>query len=112
MMKLLKEKNTVPDKASAVDLKSCNGEIKFENVSFGYSDEREVLNDISLTVPFKTRVALVGYSGSGKSTIPKLLLRLYDVSSGKITVDGIDIRDLKQQSLRSHIGIVAQDAFQ
>lgn len=109
MIKLLKEENTVMDKTGAVELNSPNAEIKFENVSFGYSDDREVLNDISISIPFKTRVALVGYSGSGKSTIPKLLLRLYDVKSGKITVDGIDIRDMKQQSLRSHIGIVAQD---
>ncbi|EKE19782.1 MAG: hypothetical protein ACD_8C00106G0002 [uncultured bacterium] len=109
MMKLLKEKNTIMDRVDAVELNSCNAEIKFENVGFSYSSEREVLNDISISIPFKTRVALVGYSGSGKSTIPKLLLRLYDVTSGKITVNGIDIRDLKQQSLRSHIGIVAQD---
>jgi ATP-binding cassette subfamily B protein len=109
MMKLLKEKNTIIDKADAKDLEKCEGNIEFENVSFSYSGEREVLNGISLSVPFKTRVALVGYSGSGKSTIPKLLLRLYDVSSGKITIDGINVRDLKQKSLRDHIGIVAQD---
>ncbi|MDD5396740.1 MAG: ABC transporter ATP-binding protein/permease [Candidatus Moranbacteria bacterium] len=109
MMKLLKEKNTIIDKPDAKKLERCDGNIEFENVSFSYSGEREVLNGISLSVPFKTRVALVGYSGSGKSTIPKLLLRLYDVNSGKITIDGIDIRDLKQQDLRAHIGIVAQD---
>lgn len=109
MMKLLKEKNTIQDKADAKELEKIQGDIEFENVSFGYSGQREVLKDISLSIPFKTRVALVGYSGSGKSTIPKLLLRLYDVSSGRITIDGIDIRDLKQKNLRSHIGIVAQD---
>lgn len=109
MMKLLKEKNTIIDKYDARELKSLAGDVAFENVSFSYSEEREVLNNISLSVPFKTRVALVGYSGSGKSTIPKLLLRLYDVTSGRITIDGIDIRDLKQEALRSHIGIVAQD---
>ena len=109
MMKLLKEKNTIVDKSDAQELEKCIGNIEFENVNFSYSGEREVLNDISLSVPFKTRVALVGYSGSGKSTIPKLLLRLYDVNSGRITIDGTDIRDLKQQNLRAHIGIVAQD---
>lgn len=109
MMKLLKEKNTIVDKPDAKELDKCVGNIEFENVNFSYSGEREVLNGISLSVPFKTRVALVGYSGSGKSTIPKLLLRLYDVSSGRITIDGTDIRELKVQNLRSHIGIVAQD---
>ena len=109
MMKLLKEKNTIQDKLDARKLEKWTGSIEFENVSFGYSGEREVLNGISLSIPFKNRVALVGYSGSGKSTIPKLLLRLYDVSGGKIIIDGVDIRDLKQQDLRAHIGIVAQD---
>lgn len=109
MMKLLKEKNTILDKPGSKELENWHTDIEFENVDFGYSGEREVLSGVSLSVPFKTRVALVGYSGSGKSTIPKLLLRLYDVSGGKITLGGIDIRDLKQQNLRSHIGIVAQD---
>jgi ATP-binding cassette subfamily B protein len=109
MMKLLKEKNTITDKPDAKELKNWKGDIVFDDVNFTYSGEREVLNSISLKIPYKTRVALVGYSGSGKSTIPKLLLRLYDVSGGKITVGGIDIRDLKQQNLRSNIGIVAQD---
>lgn len=109
MMKLLKEKNTIKDSPEAVELKSCHAEIKFENVGFGYLSDRGVLDDISISIPFNARVALVGYSGSGKSTIPKLLLRLYDVTRGRITIDGIDIKNLKQQSLRSHIGIVAQD---
>ena len=109
MLKLLKEKNTIQDKTDAKELQDWAGEIKFENVNFSYAQEREVLSNVSLTVPFKKRVALVGYSGSGKSTVPKLLLRLYDVDSGKITINGVDIRDLKLQNLRSHIGIVAQD---
>jgi ATP-binding cassette subfamily B protein len=109
MMRLLKEKNSIIDKPEAKELKNWTGDIKFENVNFGYSGEREVLNGISISIPFKTRVALVGYSGSGKSTIPKLLLRLYDVSSGKITINNVDIRDMLQRDLRSHVGIVAQD---
>jgi ATP-binding cassette subfamily B protein len=109
MMKLLKEKNTIKDKPTSKDLENWNGDITFENVNFSYSGEREVLSDISFSIPFKKRVALVGYSGSGKSTIPKLLLRLYDVNKGRITIKGVDIRDIKLKNLRSHIGIVAQD---
>lgn len=109
MMKLLKEKNTIEDKVKAIGLVGKIREIKFENVSFGYAEEREVLNEISFEVLPQKRLALVGYSGSGKSTIPKLLLRLYDVNGGKILVNGFDIRDLRQNELRSHIGIVAQD---
>jgi ATP-binding cassette subfamily B protein len=109
MMKILKEKNTVRDKKTAKKLETFSRSIEFENVNFGYSNEREVLKNVSFSIPYKKRVALVGYSGSGKSTIPKLILRLYDVNSGKITIDGIDVRDLKQVNLRSKIGIVAQD---
>jgi ATP-binding cassette subfamily B protein len=109
MMKILKEKNTVRDKKTAKKLETFSKSIEFENVNFGYSNEREVLKNVSFSIPYKKRVALVGYSGSGKSTIPKLILRLYDVNSGKITIDGTDVRDLKQASLRSKIGIVAQD---
>jgi ATP-binding cassette subfamily B protein len=109
MMKLLKEKNSIEDKVEAVELVGKIKEIKFEDVSFGYAEEREVLNEISFEVLPQKRLALVGYSGSGKSTIPKLLLRLYDVNGGKILVNGVDIRDLRQNELRSHIGIVAQD---
>jgi ATP-binding cassette subfamily B protein len=109
MMNLLKEKSDIVDKSEAKEIEKIQKEIVFENVSFGYSDEREVLSNISMRIPFRQRVALVGYSGSGKSTIPKLLLRLYDVTAGRITVDGIDVRDLRQKNLRSHIGIVAQD---
>ncbi|KKW06744.1 MAG: ABC transporter related protein [Candidatus Moranbacteria bacterium GW2011_GWE1_49_15] len=109
MFRLLKVKNTILDKPYAEELEICEGNIEFRDVSFGYERSREVLSHINLKIPAKTRVALVGYSGSGKSTISKLLFRLYDVSSGSILIDGKDIRDIKQESLREHIGIVAQD---
>lgn len=109
MMRLLKEKNTIVDNANAKDLSEKISEIRFENVDFGYSKKRRVLKGISFVIEQKKRLAFVGYSGSGKSTIPKLILRLYDIDGGKITVNGFDIKDIKQQSLRKHVGIVAQD---
>jgi ATP-binding cassette subfamily B protein len=79
-------------------------------VDFAYSSGREnILKNINLSIPSKTRVALVGYSGSGKSTISKLLFRLYDVTGGKITIDGKDLREITLKSLRKCLGVVAQD---
>jgi len=109
MFKLLREKNTILDKSDAIAVEESAGHIIFDKVFFQYSDERMILSDISLDIKARSRVALVGYSGSGKSTIAKLLLRMYDVSSGAILLDGVDIRNIKQDSLRRQIGIVAQD---
>ncbi|MDO3409408.1 ABC transporter ATP-binding protein [Saccharibacillus sp. CPCC 101409] len=95
--------------AKAVD--SLKGEIHFDNVSFGYENERPVLEDISLQVHPGETVAFVGPSGAGKTTICSLLPRFYDVKSGSISVDGLDIRDMKLESLRKQIGIVQQDVF-
>ncbi|KAK5115699.1 Iron-sulfur clusters transporter atm1, mitochondrial [Meristemomyces frigidus] len=85
------------------------GEIKFENVSFGYSAERPILRNLNLTIPAGQKVAIVGPSGCGKSTILRLLFRFYDVESGRITIDGQDIRDVSLESLRKSIGVVPQD---
>lgn len=109
MMLLLKEKNTIIDKPDAKVLEKCEGEVRFDHVYFKYSGSRQVLQDISFEIPSRKRVALVGYSGSGKSTVSKLILRLYDVSKGIITLDGTDIRNLKIENLRRQVGIVAQD---
>lgn len=109
MFKLLQVKNKIIDKHNARNLTACGGEIIFENVSFRYENKRNVLSEINLHIPPRTRIALVGYSGSGKSTISKLLFRLYDVTAGKIMIDGVDIRDIKQKSLRKCMGMVAQD---
>lgn len=110
MFKLLQVENKIIDKPDAKELKVCGGRINFKNVSFGYSKDRMVIDNVSLEIKPKERVALVGYSGSGKSTISKLLFRLYDVNDGQIMIDGNDIRNLKQESLRNCIGIVAQDS--
>jgi ATP-binding cassette subfamily B protein len=83
--------------------------VRFEDVSFHYDPEREILKGISFEVPAGKTVAIVGPSGAGKSTISRLLFRLYDLSSGRITIDGQDIRDVQQTSLRAAIGMVPQD---
>lgn len=106
--------NTEPDIADApdaVELKKVNGDIRFEGVSFGYEPGRTILRDIDLRVLPGETIAFVGPSGAGKTTICSLLPRFYDVSEGRITIDGLDIRKIKLQSLRKHIGIVQQDVF-
>ncbi len=109
MFRLLDENPEVADSPGAAPLAIKGGELRFENVSFAYDARREVLNDISFTVPAGKTVAIVGPSGSGKSTISRLLFRFYDVSGGRITIDGQDVRDLTQVSLRAAIGMVPQD---
>lgn len=99
------------DSPGAVDVGVLKGEIRYENVTFGYSDHAKVLQDINLTIHAGETVAFVGPSGAGKTTISSLLPRFYDVESGQITIDGIDIRDMTIASLRREIGIVQQDVF-
>jgi ATP-binding cassette, subfamily B, heavy metal transporter len=86
-----------------------NPTIRFEDVNFSYEARRQILHDVSFAVPAGATVAVVGHSGSGKSTLARLLFRFYDVSEGRITVNGVDIRDVTQASLRAAIGIVPQD---
>lgn len=100
----------VDDKVNAKELKLFEKEIKFDNVCFAYGD-KPVLKNISFTIPKGKMIALVGPSGVGKSTIADLLPRFYDVSFGQITIDGEDIRDLKMESLRSHMSFVTQDTI-
>ena len=102
--------NPLKDKENAIEKTSFDSEIKFDNISFKYQDEY-VLKDFSLTIPKGKTVALVGQSGSGKSTIANLITRFYDVNKGQILIDGIDIRDLSTGSLRAQLGIVTQDAI-
>ena len=102
----------IDDKEDAIELKDVKGDIEFKNVSFQYEEQNEtVLNHIDLKVNAGSYVALVGPSGAGKTTLCSLIPRFYEVSDGAIFVDGTDIRDLKLESLRNHIGIVQQDVY-
>ncbi|XP_023587081.1 ATP-binding cassette sub-family B member 6 isoform X2 [Trichechus manatus latirostris] len=109
MFDLLKEEAEVKDLPGAGPLRFQRGQIEFENVHFSYADGRETLQDVSFTVMPGQILALVGPSGAGKSTILRLLFRFYDISSGCIRIDGQDISQVTQISLRSHIGVVPQD---
>lgn len=109
MFALLKVESTVQDAPQAPAIKVSHGEIKFENVNFSYQAERAILQSLSFEVKPKQKVAIVGSSGSGKSTIMKLLFRFYDVSSGNITIDGQNITAVTQKSLRQAISVVPQD---
>jgi ATP-binding cassette subfamily B protein len=101
----------IADAPDAISLKSVRGDIRFEGVTFGYEPNRPILNNVSLSIRPGETVAFVGPSGAGKTTICSLLPRFYEVEHGRITVDGIDIRNIKLHSLRKHIGIVQQDVF-
>ncbi len=109
MFKLLHSDAEVRDKDGAPDLDLEKGEVVFENVSFGYDPRRPILKDVSFTVKAGNTVAIVGPSGAGKSTISRILFRFYDVLDGAVRIDGQDLRDVTQSSLRAAIGIVPQD---
>ncbi len=103
----------IQDKPNAAELRNVRGEVSFHHVSFHYSDaaEHEVLNDIDLTVPAGQNIALVGPSGAGKTTLCSLIPRFYDVTGGSVSIDGQDVRDVTQQSLRRSIGMVQQEVY-
>ena len=102
---------TLMDKENAPDLMDVKGEIAVKNVSFAYDGNLDVLHDVSLTVQPGETIAIVGPSGGGKTTLCQLIPRFYDVSSGSISIDGQDIRDVTQKSIHENIGIVQQDVF-
>jgi ATP-binding cassette, subfamily B, heavy metal transporter len=110
MFDLLEQHEEIRDKPGAVDLMGDNAGICFEHVDFAYEPNRQILFDVTFKIPPGRNVAVVGHSGSGKSTLARLLFRFYDVTSGSILINGQDIRDLTQKSLRATIGIVPQDA--
>ena len=111
IFEVMDEPEDVVDRPGAVDLPAGEGRVRFDGISFGYDMERPVLQGIDLVVEPGKTVALIGHTGSGKTTLASLVPRFYDVIAGRITIDGADIRDVKVHSLRREIGIVAQDPF-
>ena len=110
VFEIIDEDVDVADRENAVELK-IKGEIEFKNVSFGYDETTDVLKNIDLHVKPGEMIGIVGKSGVGKSTLINLLMRMYDIGEGSITVDGVDLRDISQDSLRSQIGVVLQETF-
>jgi ABC-type multidrug transport system fused ATPase/permease subunit len=117
IFELLDERSNLVDKEDAVELERLRGEIRFDHVSFAYrmdtdpAHPKNALTDIDLMVPPGQTVALVGATGAGKSTFAKLVARFYDPTSGRVLVDGVDLRDVRASSLRSQMGIVPQEGF-
>ena len=109
MMDILEQNPEVADRPGSKPLVVAGGTIRFENVAFRYEAERPILNGLSFEVPAGQMVAIVGPSGAGKSTISRILMRFYDISGGRVTIDGQDIRDVTQVTLRSAMGVVPQD---
>ncbi len=109
MFRLLSENREVEDKPGAPQLPAGPATVEFRQVDFFYEQARQILHGVSFSIPAGQRVAVVGHSGSGKSTLARLLYRFYDVSKGSIRINGVDIREVKQSSLRAAIGIVPQD---
>src|SRR6476660_8429243 len=111
IMNVMDEEPEVRDKPDARELDQIEGHVRWEGVRFGYGAGPEVLHGIDLDIPAGTTVALVGHTGAGKSTIAKLLARFYDPLEGRITIDGVDLRDVTQESLRRQLGVVPQEGF-
>lgn len=109
LVRLFERTPEIRDASNAVELAVTDGELRFEQVNFGYQPDRQILFDVSFTVPPGRKLAVVGASGAGKSTLARLLFRFYDVTGGRILIDGQDIRAATQHSLRAAIGIVPQD---
>jgi ATP-binding cassette subfamily B protein len=109
MFALLTERKEIKDKPDALDLVQGDASVRFENVNFSYESNRQILFDMSFDIPAGHNIAVVGHSGSGKSTISRLLFRFYEVTSGRILVNDQDISNITQKSLRATVGIVPQD---
>ena len=109
MFRLLEENREVADRPDAREISSGPAAVHFDHVNFCYDPKRQILFDVSFEIPVGSKVAVVGHSGSGKSTLARLLYRFYDVTGGALRINGSDIREIKQESLRAAIGIVPQD---
>jgi len=111
IFEVMDEPEEISDRPDAIDMPPGEGRVRYEHVSFEYAPGRRVLEDIELELEPGQTVALIGHTGSGKTTLASLVPRFYDSTDGRITIDGVDVRDVKLQSLRREIGIVSQDPF-
>ncbi len=111
LFELIEEEPQVPDKPDAVNFEEAEGYIRLENVEFSYDKSKELIKNFNLNAEKGNRIAIVGPTGCGKTTVVNLLMRFYDTDSGKISVDGIDIRDITRKSLRRNYGMVLQDTW-
>src|SRR5437773_10387237 len=111
IFQVLDEPEEVADRAQPIDLPPGEGAIRFEDVSFSYLPGRPVLEHLDLALNAGTTLALIGHTGSGKTTLASLVPRFYDVSAGRVLVDGVDVRDVTLYSLRREIGVIPQDPF-
>jgi ATP-binding cassette subfamily B protein len=111
IFEVMDEPEGVEDRPDAVELPPGPGAVRFEGVGFGYDDERRVLHDIDLELEPGRTIALIGHTGSGKTTLAALVPRFYDASEGRVLVDGVDVRDVTRRSLRREIGVISQDPF-
>ena len=111
VFELLDETEEIPDKPDVKELKSVEGNVKFEDVKFGYNEDSILINDMNIDVKKGQSIAIVGPTGAGKTTIVNLLMRFYEINDGRITVDGVDIRDISRRNLRSIFGMVLQDTW-
>lgn len=111
VFEILNEEEEIPDKENSIKLENPRGNVTFEHVKFGYSDDKPLIKDLSAQVKSGQMVAIVGPTGAGKTTLINLLMRFYDIKEGAIKVDGVDIRDMKREELRSIFGMVLQDTW-
>jgi ABC-type multidrug transport system fused ATPase/permease subunit len=111
IFQVMDEPEEIADRPGAVELPEGGGDLRFEGVGFEYMDGRPVLQDIDLELAPGKTIALIGHTGSGKTTLTSLVPRFYDVTSGRVTLDGVDVRDVRLNSLRHAIGVISQDPF-
>jgi len=111
VFEVLDEVEEIPDSKDAVTLDNVKGEVKFENVDFSYKEDSKLIENMNIDVKKGQTIAIVGPTGAGKTTLVNLLMRFYEINGGKITVDGVDLRDLRRENLRNIFGMVLQDTW-